>query len=125
MLQAAAADADMSSEDLALSFVNGEMTIEEFKRNFVNARTDAHKLKLKSEKILQQATNQQSGYSGPQMPSGAPPYQHYRYYFINTLHVKYIVDFRNPPPVPGRSAPAVPQYHSNSAFPAYPPNQPF
>ena len=80
VLQAAAADADMSSEDLALSFVNGEMTIEEFKKKFVNARTDAHKLKLKSEKILQQATNQQSAYSGAQISSGAPPtYQHYRF----------------------------------------------
>jgi len=79
VLQASAADADMNSEDFALSFVNGEMTIEEFKKKFVNERTDAHKLKLKSEKILQQASNQQSAYSGTQMPSGAPPYSHYRY----------------------------------------------
>ena len=79
VLQAAAADADMSSEDLALSFVNGEMTIEEFKKKFINARTDAHKLKLKSDKILQQATNQQSAYSGTQISSGAPSsYQHHR-----------------------------------------------
>ena len=79
VLQASAADADMNSEDLALSFVNGEMTIEEFKKKFVNERTDAHKLKLKSEKILQQASNQQSAYSGTQISSGAPPtYQHYR-----------------------------------------------
>ena len=79
VLQAAAADADMSSEDLALSFVNGEMTIEEFKKKFINARTDAHKLKLKSDKILQQATNQQAAYSGTQISSGAPSsYQHHR-----------------------------------------------
>ena len=79
VLQASAADADMNSEDLALSFVNGEMTIEEFKKKFVNERTDAHKLKLKSEKILQQASNQQSAYSGTQMSSGPPPtYQPYR-----------------------------------------------
>ena len=79
VLQASAADADMNSEDLALSFVNGEMTIDEFKKKFVNERTDAHKLKLKSEKILQQMLNQQPAYSGTQMSSRAlPTYQHYR-----------------------------------------------
>ena len=45
VLQAAASEADMGSEDLAYSFVNGEMSIEEFRKRFVIERTNSHSLK--------------------------------------------------------------------------------
>ena len=60
VLQASASEAENNSEDLAYSFVNGEISIDQFRKDFVQQRANAHSLKLKAEKISMQATQEAS-----------------------------------------------------------------
>ena len=71
VLQAAASEADDESEELARNFVNGEIEIQQFRKEFPDSRTKAHVLRLKAEKLLAQAQAQQQ--AAP--PSYAAPYR--------------------------------------------------
>ena len=73
ILQAAASQADDESEDLARSFVNGDIEIQQFRKEFPDSRTKAHVLKLKAEKLLAQAQQQQQQQAAP--PVYAAPYR--------------------------------------------------
>jgi hypothetical protein len=54
VIQAAASEAEEQSEDLAAAFTTGEKNIEDFLKEFLPLRNNAHSLKLQSEKLMEE-----------------------------------------------------------------------
>lgn len=87
VIQAAASEAEMESEDIASRFTNGEISIDDFLKDFLPMRQKSHGLKFQSDKLIEEINNQNSRNSqnyraAPQAPGRQPPM------------------YRNPPGVP-------------------------
>ena len=89
VLQAAASEADDESEDLARSFVNGDVEIQQFRKEFPDARTKAHVLRLKAEKLLAQAQQAATAAAAPPSGYAAAPYR-YIYKLHDVSHTIFI-----------------------------------
>jgi len=95
VIQAAASEAEMESEDIASRFTNGEISIDDFLKDFLPMRQKSHGLKFQSDKLIEEMNNQNSRNSqnyraAPQAPGRQPPM------------------YRNPPGVPPYQQPAMP-----------------
>merc|ERR1711953_82001 len=130
ILQASAAEAEQQSEVIADGFVRGEIDVQDFLKEFVDARSKSYDLKHKAEnmvKVFQSSQNRQARPSAnapnsypsrpgapygnpyvpaPSQPSAAAPYPS--------------VPYGQPQPQQQRQA--MPYPAASSAFPAYPPN---
>jgi len=110
VLQASASEAENNSEDLAYTFVNGDITIGEFRKQFIPERTNAHSLKLKAEKIAMQSMQQATQATGIHQNA-----------YNQGAHSQYSnLPHRNAPPPPVRNS-----NQPYASFPAYPPQTGF
>lgn len=72
LLQASSAQAEEKSEELAESFLGGDIDLESFLSDFPHKRMSAHLLRLKTEKMAEIVNSSRN--MGPSSFSGAAPY---------------------------------------------------
>ena len=78
VVQAAASEAELESEEVASRFTDGDLSIDEFLKQFLPVRQKSHGLKFQSDKLLEEMNNQnsrnnQNYRAAPQAPGRQPP----------------------------------------------------